>query len=291
MFWRRDKKDGAAARAAVYAAPRTVTDVADCYFYHIMEIPGHGMVGGEWDLRGREHQYLGGTALRGKRVLEMGPASGFLTLYMERQGAEVVAYDLSEDFAWDLVPFAGKDLREADAQRRQIMRRLNNGFWMNHAAHALRARLVHGTVYAVPQEIGPVDVVTFACILLHLRDPFLALQQALRLATETVIVTDVYPWDDRQLVAHLLDGPDPQGTETFPLAQVGEPRMSFIPKPWDREYSDTWWQITPAIVQRYLGVLGFENTAVTYHFGLGRGGTERTLLYTVQGQRTKAWLG
>jgi hypothetical protein len=291
VFWRRNRKDGAVAPAALYAAPRTVTDPADCIFYHLMEIPGHGFVGDQWDLRGREYQYLGGTSFRGKRVLEMGPASGFLTMYMERQGAEVVAYDLSEDFPWDIVPFAGVDLGKADEDRRQLIRRLNNGFWLTHAAHGSHARLVHGTVYDVPQAIGPVDIVIFGCILLHLRDPFLALQQALRLARETVVVTEPYPHDDRHLVEHLHSGPDPQGTETFPLTQVGEPKMVFFPQHWDHAYGETWWQITPAIVQRYLGVLGFEDTAVTYHFALGRGGTERTLLYTVRGRRTKEWSG
>src|SRR5947208_16942976 len=35
----------------VYATPRVVTDLADCYFYHTTDIPGVGTVRGEWDLR------------------------------------------------------------------------------------------------------------------------------------------------------------------------------------------------------------------------------------------------
>ncbi|MBV9971725.1 MAG: hypothetical protein JO135_00155, partial [Candidatus Eremiobacteraeota bacterium] len=34
-----------------YAEPRTVTNLSDCYFYHTMEIPGYGLVEGQWDLR------------------------------------------------------------------------------------------------------------------------------------------------------------------------------------------------------------------------------------------------
>jgi SAM-dependent methyltransferase len=38
----------------IFATPRKVEDVADCYFYHTMELPGHGVIEGrEWDLRGR----------------------------------------------------------------------------------------------------------------------------------------------------------------------------------------------------------------------------------------------
>ena len=33
--------------------------IEDCYFYHTMDIPKHGTVIGEWDLRGNEDNYLG----------------------------------------------------------------------------------------------------------------------------------------------------------------------------------------------------------------------------------------
>ena len=79
----------------IYAIPRAVTSLQDCYFYHSMEIPGWGEVRGEWDLRGGEAAYLGNVDLKDKRVLELGAASGFLSFYMERQGADVVGYDPS----------------------------------------------------------------------------------------------------------------------------------------------------------------------------------------------------
>jgi hypothetical protein len=44
---------------AIWAEPRDITDLDDCYFYHTMEIPGYGIVHGEWDLRGGEADYLG----------------------------------------------------------------------------------------------------------------------------------------------------------------------------------------------------------------------------------------
>ncbi|MEE9185219.1 MAG: hypothetical protein V3U39_12205, partial [Acidimicrobiia bacterium] len=79
----------------VFALPREVTDINECYFYHSMDIPRHGAVDGEWDLREGVTEYLGGVDFAGKRVLEVGTASGFLCFHMESQGAEVVAYDLS----------------------------------------------------------------------------------------------------------------------------------------------------------------------------------------------------
>lgn len=62
-----------------------------------MDIPGYGGVEGEWDLRKGVKEYLGNVDFKGKRVLEIGTASGFLCFYMEGQGAEVVAYDLQRN--------------------------------------------------------------------------------------------------------------------------------------------------------------------------------------------------
>ena len=44
----------------IFATPRKVEDVADCYFYHTMELPGRGVIEGrDWDLRGRVDEYSG----------------------------------------------------------------------------------------------------------------------------------------------------------------------------------------------------------------------------------------
>ncbi|HEY1572535.1 MAG TPA: methyltransferase domain-containing protein [Pseudonocardiaceae bacterium] len=278
-MWGKDK-----ANQSVYAPPREVAGVDDCYFYHTMDIPGHGVVTGEWDLRGREDIYLGGFDFTGKRVLELGPASGFLTRYMERAGADVVAYDLSEDHSWDTVPFDGSDFDQLDKERREHIRRLNNGWWLNRNANNLSAQAVYGTVYTVPEAIGQVDVATFASILIHVRDPFLAVQTAARLVRETIIVTDIYPATDFHLVQPQLNSADPEMVTELPEESFGENKMVFMPQYWDKAYVDTWWQLSPTTVNRFLGILGFTETEVTYHFAPSRGNS-RTMLYTVVAHR------
>src|SRR2546426_5232006 len=109
---------------SLYASPRAIDDANDCYFYHTMDIPGHGLVRGEWDLRKGVREYLGGVDFKGKRVLELGTASGFLCFHMEKEGAEVVAYDLSEDQSWDVVPFARGDTSKVIAARKAHIRKL-----------------------------------------------------------------------------------------------------------------------------------------------------------------------
>ena len=103
-----------------WVEPRIIDDMNECYFYHTMDIPGHGLVKGNWDLRGKESEYLGHVDFQGKRVLEIGTASGHLCFSMEKMGAEVVAYDLSPKQDWDFVPllrigFARLQVRQKNA--------------------------------------------------------------------------------------------------------------------------------------------------------------------------------
>src|SRR5215831_7108370 len=95
----------------LFVQPRNGIRLEECDFYHTVEIPGHGVVHGQWDLREHLDEYLGGYAFAGKRVLEIGPASGFLTFEMERRGAEVVALEVPDDPGWDFVPFPEEVLR------------------------------------------------------------------------------------------------------------------------------------------------------------------------------------
>src|SRR5689334_17854377 len=90
----------------IFAVPKKVDDLADCYFYHTMELPGHGVIEGrDWDLRRGVDEYLGKVDFDGQRVLEIGPASGFLTFEMEKRGAEVVSVEVTAEHGWDFVPY------------------------------------------------------------------------------------------------------------------------------------------------------------------------------------------
>jgi len=256
---------------AIWAEPRTITDIDDCYFYHTMDIPNHGLVRGEWDLRGRESEYLGHTRLAGKRVLEIGTASGHLCFSMEQMGASVVAYDLSEHQDWDIVPYAGHDFRQHIAERRAHIRKLNNGFWFTHRARGSAARVVYGSVYEIPDDIGEFDVCTFGSILLHLRDPFLALQRVTSHVLESVIVTDVV-WGLRGTVLSLAE------------RLTGVRLVRFVPNASRREPLETWWNLSPGVVAEYLGILGFPHTRTTRHRQVFKG--REIQLYTVVGRRS-----
>ncbi len=257
----------------LYAQPRDVTSTEACLFYHTMDIPGHGLVTGMWDLRPNVNKYLGQIELQGKRVLEIGTASGYLCFHMESQGAEVVAFDLSPTDKADIVPFARADVEKRYSDMTPWLDRIRNGFWLAHKAHDSRSKVVYGNVYAIPRGIGPVDVSTFGSILLHLRDPFLALQNALALTRETVVVTEpIWSWFNF--------------LRFFSPSKRFGGQLIFLPDAALMEPSTTWWYMSPMAIRRFVSVLGFEQSRVLYHFQRHVETGKRVLCYTVVGRRT-----
>src|SRR6185295_5902899 len=89
--------------------PRFVDSVADCFFYHTMDLPEFGVVRGQWDLRGRFDDYVGGVPVAGKSVLDIGTATGFLSFEAERLGASrVLSFDLGDARQQRFIPFKNK---------------------------------------------------------------------------------------------------------------------------------------------------------------------------------------
>lgn len=210
-----------------------------------MELPGYGVVPGPWDLRDNVDAYLGNVNLKGKRILEVGTASGFLCFEMEKRGAEVIACDLSEHNLWDIVPFGGNISAEKVHRTQVMIKALNNSWWLAHNVLNSKSKVVYCPVYKIPEEIGPVHIATFGCVLLHLRDPFLALQKAAAITTETMIVSDLVWYHDTTAI----------------------PDLAFYPDA-DRNYPDqeeTWWHLSSDLVARYLKILGFPKTQLNFH--------------------------
>jgi hypothetical protein len=241
--------DAAGTRSWRFAPEQRVERLEDCFFYHTIDLPGIGLVSGEWDLRGAETTYLGAVELAGRRVLEIGPASGYLSFWMERQGASVVAYDLDERQEWDLVPYRDVDSAEIRRQRSEAIKRLNNSWWFARARMQAAARCIYGSVYQLDESVGQFDVVTLNSVLLHLRDPFLALQRAASRCKAQIIVTDV---SERQFA----------GTKP---GLGSELCMHFIPRAAMRSPLDAWWYIPAVLTREILTILGFPSIEISYH--------------------------
>jgi len=221
-------------KPVVFATPRS-PQFSDCYFYHRMTLPDVGEVGEEWDLNASVDAYLGHSNFAGKRVLEIGPASGFLTAHMERAGAEVVCVDLPVDYAWDFVPRLdiGEEYR---ARRRAKMERLHNGFWFTHSKLGLKSKVIYSRVEDLPDSIGKFDIAVVAAVLIHSRDPMGILSRCGQLTTGRIVVTEAV-WKTLETV---------------------HPIMLLRPQP-DNNIMDSWWDIPPRTIATMYQIMGFSN--------------------------------
>jgi SAM-dependent methyltransferase len=254
---------------AAQSKGREDADLRDLVWYHAVELPDGTVLPGAWDLRGHEPAYLGRVNVAGKRVLELGPATGYLTFYLERMGAEVVAFEAGFDVSIDLLPFRG---REDPEERRRVMQdtidRNHDAWWYLHRTLGSSARFVQGNIYDMPADLGTFDITFFGAILLHLREPWGALSQAARRTTETMIVTEPL-----------------QEEEYPPESNI----MRFSPSA--EHHVTNWWSIYPGAVVSMLSRLGFgqaETTLHTQHHHLAHDITSEPVdqrMYTVVGRR------
>jgi SAM-dependent methyltransferase len=229
----------------LFAEARLVTNLEDCLFYHTMDIPGYGTVPGFWDLRGRESQYFGEVAFENKRVLEIGPASGHLSFYMERQGAEIIsiepARDHAWDFYWDIPENAPASLAVTLKNFVKINEEFKNSYWLAHRAFSSNARVHYGDAGAIPAELGTFDISTLACVLLHNKNPLRILESCARITRETLIIV-----------------------EPFREMQLSQSPVEFLPTS-DENWWDTWWGFSPGFFVRALRTMGFPHSKVTFH--------------------------
>lgn len=257
----------------ILAKPREIISLDDCVFYHTIELPGHGVIEGMWDLRANVNKYLGNVPLINKRVLEVGTASGYLCFHMESQGANVISFELGPDEVADIVPYARSNWKERVGNMQPWMEKIRNAYWFTHKVKDSQASVVYGNAYNIPEAIGPVDIAVFGAILLHLRDPFRALESALRLTRETVIITEPL-WQWRNLFRFALMRGQYSGVVSFaPQAKLATPPTA-------------WWWFSPAIIQQFISILGFEEAQVSYHLQMFTQMKKKIPYFTVVGQRT-----
>jgi 2-polyprenyl-3-methyl-5-hydroxy-6-metoxy-1,4-benzoquinol methylase len=223
----------------IYATPRAVS-IEDCEFYHVMDLPGFGRVGGQWDLRGRVDEYLGHVDFRGKRVLEIGPASGFLTIEMERRGAEVVAVEITDNPGWDLVPYPPIVLDAIRLPFADHMGRIKRSFWLTHKVNNSSAKLFYGDAANLPTALGAFDIAVMAAVLLHARNPVAIIEECAKHA-ETLVIID-------RLCGEL------EGSPVCRLVPTRENKL------WH-----TWWNFSTDFLTQFLAVISFDVAKITKH--------------------------
>jgi SAM-dependent methyltransferase len=249
-----------------WETPWTVSERDDCWFYHVMDLPGLGQVSGEWDLRGTIDSYLGPCRLKGRTVLDVGCASGYVSFEMEKRGASVASFDLRDPRADQVfVPYAAvrRNREQLYDSAAAFHVKLKRGYWLAHRLLKSHAKVHYGNVYRLPAEVEMVDVVVLGQVLVHLNDPVSALTAAAQAARENLIIVE-------KVI------PDP------------EPKAYFLPAV-EHEQHYSWWHCSLALYRNVLRIVGFEidNVHVAKHLCLGYGEPRYLELHTITAKRVE----
>lgn len=218
---------------------RTWPDVKpeECAGYHYIDLPGGELVKGQWDLRGRMPEYIGNVNVKGKTVLDVGAASGFLSFEMERLGAaQVVSFDADDHRRIANIPVVGSayvaNRQQWAADVDIFLTRLKNGYWYNHKRLGSKAACLYGDIYDIKAPDQSFDIVVVGQILVHLRDPITAISEAARVAKDTLIIAE-----------GTYNSPDPAGILHAHPANGGPPYI--------------WWLLSVPAYRNLLEMFGF----------------------------------
>ena len=163
-----------AAEERVAAAKRALAE--NPTWYHSIELAPGVVTPGHVDHRWLAEKVLPDD-LSGLRALDIGTFDGFWAFELEKRGAEVVAIDVETVDSAEWPPLNRERLlREAAAYELELGR----GFRLAKELLGSRAERVICSVYELTPEAigGPVDYIFEGALLLHLRDPVLALERA-----------------------------------------------------------------------------------------------------------------
>lgn len=207
--------------------------------YHWFDTPDGQTVRGYWDLRPAWREYFGNFDFSGKSVLELGPASGFLSLQMEADGAKVTSLEIPPGHAPDMLPVPGIKMDVLAKQQTEIIDRFRKDWRYYHSLFGSKNQVIYGDIYALSSLDRQFDVTTAAAILLHLANPFRAIQEAAKIS-QTIIVTDLqHP------------GIDGQGF------------MDFNPNPNSTDGAG-WWLLSHGAISRMLTAVGFNKQRLSF---------------------------
>ena len=233
--------------------------VAERTWYHTIELAPGVVTPGLFDHRPYVERYELPADLTGKRVLDVGTQDGFWSFELERRGAIVTALDLDDPSELDWPP----RLRPAGVRREEGGFPLAEGsaFQVAHSALGSSVRRVSSSIYeATPEALGGTfDLVFSGSVLIHLRDPMLALERMAALCSGELVIAEEYS----------------RRAEWLPFPNFAEFRGE---SPWM-----TWWIPSTRAWQSMVRCAGFEDVRrgprFNMRFRAQRGGVPHVVLH------------
>jgi tRNA (mo5U34)-methyltransferase len=157
-------------------------------WYHTIEFPDGSVTDGRFDHRPLVAHYGLPDNLHGKRALDVGSGDGFWVFELERRGAEVTSLDIET--------FADADLPaplHAVFVEHPVKLSFRRGIEIAGERLGSQVNLVNRPIYELdPEDVGTFDLVHAGDILLHLRDPALALQRLRAVTHGTCLIADAF---------------------------------------------------------------------------------------------------
>lgn len=221
----------------IFQKPMAEVLQEDCIFYHSFDLPDGRSIIGDWDMRGKFDEYIGHVSLAGKRVIDFGTASGFLSFEAEKRGANVVSFDADSTSRYTRLPHAAslyaRDPEAAIREDDKWLDGVKRSYWYAHNALLSKNRVVYGDIYNLPKELGLFDIAIIGQFLVHNRSGIDVLQAVAKNTSDYLIITEGV-W------------------------QIEEPAAKFIGRA-DRP-SDfySYWLYSPAFYYEVMGMLGFK---------------------------------
>ncbi len=231
----------------------------DIGWYHTQELAPGLVTPGMFELRPSIPEYGIPDDLTGMRVLDVGTFEGFWAFELERRGAEVTALDIDRVHELDWPP----RLRPAEDGER------GEGFRLAHAALGSSVRRVGMSIYdATPSAVGGrFDLVFCGSVLIHLRDPMLALERMAALCDGRLILAE-----ER---SRKLDRLRIAGAVEFCADQ-----------PWS-----VWWRPATRTWLSMVQTAGFDDVQIHSHFEMRfrdrRGGVPHVVIHARGGGRSE----
>jgi tRNA (mo5U34)-methyltransferase len=235
------------AETADPTARSLTQEISGIGWYHTINL-GHGVITkGFVDHRDQLHHYQLPDSLAGMRCLDVATFDGYFAFEMERRGADEV-------IALDITTFAEVDMPALLAQEELIRRRtegvVGTGFRVAHRTLGSRVKRVEGNVYDLtPSVHGKFDFVLLSDLVVHLRDPMLALRRIFSVCSGTFVLSEMF-----HPGLEGLEGPVSQYTMRMPYS-------SEVPM-------ELWWIHSVGSMKAMLEAAGFESVEEVSRFEL-----------------------
>ena len=262
--------------------PSDNISLEDCEWYHIMEVPGiDGLTDGTFDCREDIDNIFGNLDFKNKKVLNLGPITGYLNFEAERRGADVTSIDLSIDpnnLQRDWVVNVHKPWRKDLIDFMERERKRRNAYWYAHKAFKSKSKLIICHVNNLPDELELQDIGISFSVLCHIRDPYTALMRMCSHINEKIVITEFGGYNMRDTLFNTI----PRLYRKY-FGKPQPPLARFLPGP--KKAGQVWWAYNHETIIQMLGCLGFEKTSVNFHDYRDLRG-DKVFQWTVVGERT-----